>query len=155
MQKVKSSAMDPTIVGVAPNQFGAICWRLRREKVEVLLITSRDTGRWIVPKGWAIPDIGPAGTAQTEAWEEAGILGEVSQNALGQFEYNKFLRPGAAVRCKVEVFGIRVKEVKDKFPERKERGRKWFAASKAARKVWEPELRDLLKSLDALLFPKT
>jgi len=66
-------------------QYGAVCWRLHRGRVEVLLVTSRDTGRWIIPKGWPIDGLSPAGTAQREAWEEAGVEGEVIEDGLGVF----------------------------------------------------------------------
>ena len=128
-------------------QYGAICWRMHRGKVEVLLITSRDTGRWVIPKGWPIGGLTPAGSAAREAWEEAGAEGEVAETSLGLFNYDKLLTPKKALACQVEVFALRVARLKDKFPERGERRRKWFAAEKAARKVNEPELRHLLANL--------
>lgn len=128
-------------------QYGAVCWRMHRGKVEVLLITSRDTGRWVIPKGWPILGLTPADTAAREAWEEAGVEGEVLADELGAFGYDKALGPRRFQPCSVQVFGLRVAELKDKFPERKERRRKWFAFEKAARKVAEPELRQLLLAL--------
>ena len=128
-------------------QYGAVCWRMHRGKVEVLLITSRDTGRWIIPKGWPITGLTPAGTAAREAWEEAGVEGDVQADELGAFGYDKALSPSQSVPCSVQVFGLRVAELKSKFPEKKERRRKWFGFEKAARKVAEPELRQLLLAL--------
>ena len=125
-------------------QFGAICYRMHRGKVEVLLITSRDTGRWVVPKGWPIAGLTAAETAAREAWEEAGVEGNIQPDALGQFTYTKGMAGKPAVQCAVDVFALRVEALKDRFPERKERQRKWFAATKAARKVAEPELRKLI-----------
>ncbi len=135
-------------------QYGAICWRMHRSKVEVLLITSRDTGRWVIPKGWPIAGLSPAGSAAREAWEEAGVEGVISETGLGQFRYDKLLTPRAALPCQVEVFALRVARLKDKFPERKERRRKWFGAELAARKVDEPELRQLLARLADGLRPQ-
>lgn len=129
-------------------QYGALCWRHRRGRVQVLLITSRDTGRWVIPKGWPISGLSPAAAAAREAWEEAGVQGEVANEGLGSFGYRKVLASKAALPCEVQVFGLRVARLKDKFPERDERRRKWFSAIKAARKVAEPELRALLLSLD-------
>ncbi|MEN9850080.1 MAG: hypothetical protein RL128_243, partial [Pseudomonadota bacterium] len=63
---------------VARTQYGALCWRMHRGKVEVLLITSRDTGRWVIPKGWPIDGLAPAQTAAREAWEEAGVEGDIA-----------------------------------------------------------------------------
>lgn len=128
-------------------QYGAVCWRMHRGKVEVLLITSRDTGRWIIPKGWPISGMTPADTAAREAWEEAGVEGEVLAEELGAFGYDKALGPRHSVPCSVQVFGLRVAGLKDKFPEKRERRRKWFGLEKAARKVAEPELRQLLLAL--------
>lgn len=136
-------------VAACPKQYGALCWRLHRGKVEVLLITSRDTGRWVIPKGWPMAARSPAEAAQQEAWEEAGVRGEIAQTALGQFNYVKLLTPKRSCECAVEVFALRVSELVDKFPERKERRRKWFAAEKAARKVNEPQLRQVLAGLSA------
>lgn len=134
-----------------PLQFGAICWRMHRERVEVLLITSRDTGRWVIPKGWPIAGLGQAGSAAREAWEEAGVEGHVTEEALGTFGYDKVLKPGKSIPCRVEVFGLRVEALKSRYPERKMRRRKWFSTAKAARKVAEPELRGLLMALPLLL----
>ena len=132
-------------------QCGALCWRMHRGKVEVLLITSRDTGRWVIPKGWPMLDRCPASTAQQEAWEEAGVKGNVAPDSVGAFAYHKVLKPGQTVPCRVDVFSLRVGELKRKYPEDKMRSRKWFNHTKAARKVAEPELRGLLMALPMLL----
>jgi 8-oxo-dGTP pyrophosphatase MutT (NUDIX family) len=129
------------------NQYAALCWRLHRGHVEVLLITSRDTGRWVTPKGWPMDGMDPAEAAAREAWEEAGVTGEVEPDVLGFYSYDKVLKPGQSLPCVVAVYPLRVGELADKFPERKERRRKWFSAAKAARKVAEPELRELLANL--------
>ena len=128
-------------------QYGALCWRMHRGKIEVLLITSRDTGRWVIPKGWPISGLTPADTAAREAWEEAGVEGDIADAGLGQFGYAKVLSPKKSIPCSVQVFGLRVAELKGKFPEHKVRRRKWFGLEKAARKVAEPELRHLLLTL--------
>lgn len=132
-------------------QYGALCWRMHRGKVEVLLITSRDTGRWVIPKGWPIDGLAPAQTAAREAWEEAGVEGDIAEQGLGVFDYDKCYGLKGSVPCSVQVFGLRVAELKGKFPERKERRRKWFDFEKAARKVAEPELRALLLALPTRL----
>ena len=134
-----------------PLQYGALCWRMHRGKVEVLLITSRDTGRWVIPKGWPMDKRSPAQAAAQEAWEEAGVQGEIAETRLGSFGYQKVLGPKRALACQVDVFALRVTQLGDKFPERKQRRRKWFSAEKAARKVNEPELRQLLAHLEGHL----
>ncbi len=128
-------------------QFGALCWRMHRGRAQVLLITSRDTGRWIIPKGWPVPTLTAAGSAAQEAWEEAGVEGTVAAAPLGLFSYDKILKPGVTQPCVVTVFTLRVARLRRRFPERKERRRKWFDAATAARKVAEPELRGLLATV--------
>lgn len=134
---------------VCSDQIGAICWRMHRGKIEVLLITSRDTGRWVIPKGWPINGLTLAAAAAREAWEEAGVEGHVLDASLGHFNYAKIMTPVASIPCNVVVFGLRVSKLKDRFPERKQRQRKWFGLEKAARMVDEPGLRELLRDLPA------
>lgn len=129
------------------HQHAALCWRMHRGRVEVLLITSRDTGRWVIPKGWPMAGKTPAETAAQEAWEEAGVLGTVTASALGTFAYDKMRDCKEPLPCDVQVFALRVERLADKFPERKQRRRKWFDATKAARKVAEPQLRSLLSAV--------
>lgn len=131
------------------DQYGALCWRLHRGRVEVLLVTSRDTGRWVIPKGWPAKGLDPAASAAREAWEEAGVEGEVSDAALGLYSYAKRRLPDPPLPCAVTVFALRVQRLAETFPEQRERRRKWFRAEKAARKVAEPELRALLCLVDA------
>ena len=138
----------------ARNQIGALCWRPHGTGHEVLLITSRDTGRWIIPKGWLVPVAAttspptttPADTAAREAWEEAGIEGSPEEEALGYFAYRKGLDEGRAIPCVVEVFALKVDRLTDRYPEKGERRRKWFRPEKAAKKVDEPDLRQLILS---------
>ncbi len=138
----------PQVAGEGPTvQVGALCWRLRRGRVFVLLVTSRDTGRWIIPKGWQVAGLTLAEAAGREAWEEAGVTGQVQDAALGSFGYDKVIAPGMAVTCRVSVHALRVAGVAHRFPERKARRRRWFSAGKAAHKVAEPGLRDLLQRL--------
>jgi 8-oxo-dGTP pyrophosphatase MutT (NUDIX family) len=129
------------------SQFGALCWRTHRGQVEVLLITSRDTGRWVIPKGWPMADLPPCDAAAQEAWEEAGVRGKVAAQAFGHYGYDKVLKPGLSRPCDVAVYPLRVERLEEDFPEIKERRRKWFAAAKAARKVAEPELRAIFETL--------
>jgi 8-oxo-dGTP pyrophosphatase MutT (NUDIX family) len=128
-------------------QVAALCWRKHRDRIEVLLITSRDTGRWVLPKGWAMQGRAGHEAAAIEAWEEAGVEGKVSPETLGFFGYDKIISPEQAHPCMVSVYPLRVASLARNFPERKERRRKWFSAEKAARKVVEPELRSLLVRL--------
>lgn len=130
------------------NQFGALCWRVGKNGAEVLLISSRDTGRWVIPKGWPMQGRTGPEAAAIEAWEEAGVKGEIADAMLGQFRYDKVLKRDAAQKqaqpCIVDVFPLEVRKLADDFPEQRQRRRKWFAVDVAARKVAEAELKAIL-----------
>jgi 8-oxo-dGTP pyrophosphatase MutT (NUDIX family) len=131
------------------SQYGALCWRMHRGRVEVLLITSLDTGRWVIPKGWPMEGRRPDEAAAQEAWEEAGVTGESGATALGLFSYDKARKSKEALPCVVTVYPLRVERLAARFPERAERRRRWFSADRAARLVAEPELRSMLAQLAA------
>ena len=135
--------IPPAGTGVAATQVAALCWRMHKGEVEVLLITSRETGRWVIPKGWPVAGLTQAVAAAREAWEEAGVQGVVAETPMGEYLYDKMLRPKSAQRCAVAVFGLKVKAVKDRFPEAKQRRRAWFSALAAAELVAEPDLAAL------------
>ncbi|WOI55041.1 NUDIX hydrolase [Palleronia sp. LCG004] len=128
-------------------QFGALCWRMRNGKLQVALVTTRRTRRWIVPKGWPIEGATPAMAAATEAFEEAGVEGAVSEQCLGIFTYTKEM-DGDDLPCVVAVFPIKVKKVHKVWPEKAERTRRWATPKKAARLVQEPELQQMLARFD-------
>lgn len=133
-------------------QFGALCYRVRNGKVQVLLITSRGTGRWIIPKGWPIDGATPAEAALQEAWEEAGVEGKVLGNAMGIYSYEK-KDDGDDLPCVVAVFAVKVSGLKSNFPEAGERKRKWVSRSKAAEMLGEPELRQIVAGFDPRNLP--
>lgn len=132
-------------------QFGALCWRIRRGRPEVLLITSRDTRRWIIPKGWPIAGIEPPQSALREAWEEAGVRGTVAPDPVGEYRYVKTMRGAPGVPCTVVVYPVMVGSLAAAFPERHERRRRWFSATKAARKLAEAELCALILAFGEVL----
>jgi len=134
--------------GKARTQVAALCWRIEDGKPQVLLITSRETGRWVLPKGWPVEGKSAFESARTEAWEEAGVEGKVSDDCLGLYAYYKVLGPGMDVPCVVAVYPLKVKALADDFPERPERKRQWFSPKKAAQRVDEPELKELLRGFD-------
>ena len=135
-------------------QFGALCWRMHGGQPEVLLITSRDTGRWIIPKGWPIDGLTPEAAAAREAWEEAGVTGEISATSVGLYRYSKALTADRSVPCLVAVYPLRVGKLAKRYPEVGQRRRKWFPADKAAKKVDEPELREILAGFVPKLLPE-
>lgn len=125
-------------------QYAALPYRVTSEGVEILLITSRRTKRWIVPKGWPIEGLEPSASAAREALEEAGICGEVQKEPIGFFHYFKELRHNINVPCKVDVFALKVTRQRRNWPEKDEREQKWFLLAEAARTVEEPQLRKLI-----------
>ncbi len=129
-------------------QLAALCTRGSGQAREVLLVTSRDTGRWVLPKGWPIDGLDAAGAALREAWEEAGVKdANVNREPVGVYGYDKRLDGGLAVGVDVTVFEAEVTKLVDDFPEAEERTRKWVAPSEAAHMVDEPELQALLRQM--------
>ncbi|MGH1416757.1 MAG: NUDIX hydrolase [Pelagimonas sp.] len=127
-------------------QIAALCHRYRGNAKEFLLITSRDTGRWIIPKGWPIRGLSSRETALREAWEEAGVKNsKASDHSIGAFCYDKRRDNGLSVPVETLVYSVSVKEIADDFPEVDERVRKWVSAEDAADMVQEPELKAILR----------
>lgn len=117
--------------------------RRAADSIEVLLITSRETGRWVIPKGWPWPKLADHQAAAEEAWEEAGVRGRISRHRIGRFSYAK-RQNGGCLQVEVSVFLLEVTKIVDDWPETRERRRKWVTPRQAAALVEEPELKDLL-----------
>lgn len=115
--------------------------------LEVLLVTSRDTGRWIIPKGWPMKGISDSEAAATEAFEEAGVSGKIAKRPLGSYRYDKVLSENESLPCKVSVFLLTVEKRHKKWPENDERRRRWLDPDRAARRVIEPELKAIILDL--------
>jgi 8-oxo-dGTP pyrophosphatase MutT (NUDIX family) len=129
-------------------QHGALPYRRTPDgEIEILLVTSRETRRWVIPKGWPIKKLKPYATAAREAYEEAGLAGAISREALGSFSYEKRLKSRDYVACKVDVFVMEVEKEAKRWPEREERERRWFEPEAAAQRVQEPELAELIRDL--------
>ena len=112
----------------------------------VLLVTSRESGRWVVPKGWPWPDREEWVSAAEEAREEAGVLGIADPKSIGSFRYRK-RRPMDTMLVDVTVYRLDVTEQLATWPECEERRRSWFPLIEAAAVVAEPELQDLIRRL--------
>lgn len=129
-------------------QFAALCYRIVDGKIQVLVITSRGTGRWIIPKGWPIDAKTPAKSAAIEAYEEAGAEGKSFDTCLGVFSYTKTVGADAGLPCLAMVFPLKVKKMHTRYPEKHERKRKWVSIKKAAKLIDEPELRQIILTFD-------
>jgi 8-oxo-dGTP pyrophosphatase MutT (NUDIX family) len=129
-------------------QYAALPYRRRADGVvEIMLITSRETGRWIVPKGWPVPGLTPHDSAAHEAMEEAGLVGRIGEQSIGSYHYEKKRPDGSTLRCAVEVFGLEVKAQSASWLEQDQRRTQWFTATAAADAVQEPALRATILQL--------
>lgn len=145
---IKIAGVSRRLFGTDPEaaQVAALPWRAGRDGVEILLVTSRGTGRWIIPKGWSERGELKNEAAAREAWEEAGVAGIASSVVLGAYEYDKLLRSGGLRRCRVEVFALEVRRVDDIWPEMCERDRRWFTTARAVEACGEPGLAPIIES---------
>jgi 8-oxo-dGTP pyrophosphatase MutT (NUDIX family) len=131
-------------------QYAALPWRLDEDGyIEILLATSRDTKRWVIPKGWPMKGRKPHIAAAIEAMQEAGLRGKIEKTKLGEYEYEKRLKGGSAVDCRVEVFPLRVEGQRKKWPEKGQRVTYWFPFERAAEQVDEPQLREIILAFGA------
>lgn len=129
-------------------QFGVIPFRCGPDgNVEIVLITSRETRRWVVPRGNPIVGLSPHEAAAQEAYEEAGVRGDVEPQAIGTYRYDKRRASGAVDEALVELFPLLVREILDEWPERHERERRWFTAQEAAASVVEEDLAALIAAI--------
>jgi len=126
-------------------QFAALCFRMRRDKPEVLLVTSRRSKRWIVPKGWPMDGKTPVESAEIEAWEEAGVRGRMYSRCLGLYHYRKSVGEDDNLPCVAMLYAMKVRECAPDFPEAGQRKRKWLRPKKAAALVDEPELAEMIR----------
>jgi 8-oxo-dGTP pyrophosphatase MutT (NUDIX family) len=113
-----------------------------------MLVTSRETGRWVLPKGWPKRRLSGSELAGLEAFEEAGLLGEVAPRSIGFYRYAKRMPDGRDVECDVDVFSMCVATELDDWPEREQRQRRWFTMTEAAASVNEADLAKLLLRLE-------
>ncbi|MBE1509313.1 NUDIX hydrolase [Rhizobium viscosum] len=128
------------------DQSGAICCRVERGgRLSVLLITSRDSGRWVIPKGYLERKEKPYRRAQREAFEEAGIIGKVRKKPLGYYSYLK----DNETPLTVSVHLLRLESEAAHFREYAERQKIWISPGEAALLVAEPELQDMFRAIDA------
>lgn len=120
-------------------------------KVEVMLLTSRETKRWVIPKGWPITGLEPHLSAAREAYEEAGLIGFPSPQAIGYYDYGKRMKGGKIVPARVEVFPLAVQTQLETWPEYHERETRWFSIEEAAGSVHEGGLANLILALGSLV----
>lgn len=132
-------------------QFGALCYRIVKDKPQILMITSRNSKRWIIPKGWPMHGKTPIECALAEAWEEAGVKGRAHDQCLGLFSYRKEMDKISDLPCVALVYPIKVKTLANDYPEAGQRKRRWMSRKKAAAQVNEPDLSQILRHFDPKL----
>lgn len=131
-------------------QVGVLPWRVRRDgERKLLLITSRRRGRWIVPKGWPMKGYPAFVAASREAFEEAGIIGDISSVPVTTYRYMKVRDDGSQVACRVTVFGMNVRGTLSHWREKGQRQRRWFSLEMAADKLDDVELAAFVRGLEA------
>lgn len=129
-------------------QYAALCYRAKKKlgTCEILLLTSRDTGRWVIPKGWPMTGKKAHAVAEREAFEEAGAKGKIDKEPLGFYHYRKSLQTGLKIPVRVQVHALEVEDMSRNFPEKGSRRLEWVSPAEAAARVNEPELKELLLS---------
>jgi ADP-ribose pyrophosphatase YjhB (NUDIX family) len=128
-------------------QAAALPWRRTAEgEIQILLITSRETHRWVIPKGWPVHGLTSRRCAAREAFEEAGVEGEIGKKKLGFFQYDKRIASGRVQHVRVAVYGLRVDAERGAWPEAQQREKLWTSPVAAAGLVQEPELAELLRT---------
>ena len=127
-------------------QYAALPYRFSEAAaLEILLVTTRQTRRWIIPKGWPIKGLRPAKSAAREAFEEAGIRGKIGSKSIGLFTYDKMLdENGIVVPCEVRVFPLLVTRQSEVWPESEQRLVQWAEPGKASSLVKEQGLKLLI-----------
>ncbi|WP_020040585.1 NUDIX hydrolase [Salipiger mucosus] len=152
LNAIWSEFIQPIMRRPSRYQVAALCFRRDGERLEILLITSLETRRWILPKGWPKTGFDAGGVALEEAWEEAGVKPRGGKPRLiGRYRYDKRLRGGIPLPTDVDVFAIETEKLYDTYPEVGRRERRWMSPQDAAEAVDEPELKDLLANADELL----
>lgn len=138
--------MKQTNDAVVAAQHAALCYRQTpKGRTKILLITSRDTGRWVLPKGWADPGEAGVDSARREAHEEAGVVALPAGIAAGTYHYDKRMPKNCTIPCTVDVHVMKVDRLESDYREAGQRTLKWFSPRAASSLVDEPGLRQILR----------
>jgi 8-oxo-dGTP pyrophosphatase MutT (NUDIX family) len=130
-------------------QYAALPYRMEGRQLRILLVTSRETRRWVIPKGWPMRGLKPQDAAAVEASEEAGLVGVVDPKPLGSYRYLKRLKGDQSIAVQVIVFAFHVQHQAAHWKEQDQRAHGWFGCRKAASLVAEPSLKRLIREFGA------
>lgn len=128
-------------------QLAALCYRYKGDKLQICLVTTRGSGRWILPRGWPTHKQTPSDGAAIEAFEEAGVTGTIHPNSIGAYSYDKPLGD-SVTPVMVMVYALHVTQTAKIWPEKKQRDRKWMSPKKAAANLDETGLRQIVAGFD-------
>lgn len=145
---VKGSGAKRTTSSVT-RQVAALPWRVEDGERRILMITSRETRRWVIPKGGRMVGKSDSEAAAQEALEEAGVKGEIEDRSIGVFRYAKGLKDGTQRQCVVSVYPLEVLIQLGAWPEAHQRERRWMTPGEAADAVHEPDLATLIRDFAA------
>ena len=128
-------------------QVAALPYTIINNEIMICLITSRETGRWVLPKGWPKTDKENHLMAKIEAEEEAGLRGKISKKCLATYTYKKKLHIFATVTCEVEIYPFHVTHQNLRWPEESQRQLLWTSLDDAQSLIEESELVTLLTKI--------
>ncbi|MDX1401547.1 MAG: NUDIX hydrolase [Kiloniellales bacterium] len=126
-------------------QYAALPYVVSRDGIELCLITSRSTGRWLIPKGWPQKGMAPHKLAALEAFEEAGLKGTIDPRPIGSFRYMKQLGDGSEIECDVSVYPMLVDYQAINWPEQEQRTIIWVKPQETVKLVDNEKLADILR----------
>jgi 8-oxo-dGTP pyrophosphatase MutT (NUDIX family) len=127
-------------------QFAALPFQIAPDGLRVMLITSRETRHWIIPKGWPVRGLRPREVAAREAFEEAGLVGRIAgKRSIGSYYYSKQLKDHQEMLCRVKVFLLSVAHQVDEWPEKAQREWCWVEPARAAQMVEEGGLAEIIR----------
>ncbi len=130
-------------------QIAALPWRVRDGRFQILLVTTRETKRWVIPKGWPMAGKTAWEAAAVEAFEEAGVAGTIAELPCGSLEYRKRRTRSADTLIRVSVYAMEVTDEARRWPEMRERKRGWFSPAEAKSRVGEPGLKQIIAEFAA------
>ena len=128
-----------------PMQVAAVCYRRRGNGVEFLLVNSNGGNKWTFPKGSPETTMSHSRAAEKEAWEEAGLVGTLREQPIGEYRFEKLGRTHRVV-----VFRMKVTKVKRDWPERDRRRRRWLRPDKAVDRIEDAQLRKIVDAVARL-----
>ena len=146
LRAVASTEMGNDDAEIKPRrQVAALPYEKTKDGIRVMLVTSRETGRPVLPKGWPEKNLSDAEAAEQEAFEEAGLKGKIARKPIGAYDYVKVIGPGFALPCTVDVYPMEVRKHLKSWPEKGQRERMWLTLHEAAHRVSEPGLAAILR----------